>query len=77
MIDEAFVEARRNGWPLTKDDVLKERIEYEDRVRFKGRPVAEVPQDHYKDVPMQEWSATALYVLGKQVTRFAYSVVHP
>lgn len=63
MNNDALREAQQHGWPLTAQDILKERIEFEDRVRFAGRAVTTPESVLRYEVPSTAWKPTYGFVV--------------
>ena len=68
-------EAKKNGWPLTVQDILMERINFEDRLRSKEQTVVHDEKVMKKELPSQTWSPTSRYIFSRNIMRFAESLI--
>lgn len=72
---DAIAEAKKRGWPLTAQEIIQERVEFEDRILRKHVEVVHDPDVMRKELPDQTWSPTSRYVFGSNIIRFAESLI--
>lgn len=62
------------SWPLTVQDIIRERVNFEDRLRHRNAPEPDLPELETPEA-MRLWSKTALHVFAKQAYRQFHSVI--
>lgn len=72
---DAIAEAKKRGWPLTAQEIIQERVEFEDKLLHKNVRVEHPPEVMRKELPSQRWTPTARYVFGSGVIRAAMSLM--
>jgi hypothetical protein len=72
---DAVAVARKLGWPLTAQDIIQERVEFEDRILHRHIAVERDPDVMRKELPPQTWSPAASHAFGNGIMRFAISLL--
>jgi hypothetical protein len=63
------------GAPLTIQDILMERIQFEDRLMHRDFVVrVDPPEVMAKELPTQRWNSAAKYAFNSQIMRFIVSL---
>ena len=65
---------RQPGVPYTMQEILMERIQFEDRVNHPYVPTQPTP---VKKLPPLKRTITSTYVMAKQMYRFSLSLARP
>lgn len=55
------------GWPLNMQDILQERVEFEDRIRYRYQQPTPIPA--YKPIPSGKWTPAPAHTFWAQITR--------
>lgn len=71
----AVLFARKHGWPLTAQEIIQERVEFEDRFIHRHDRVTHDPVAMKKELPSQTWSPAAQHAFGSSIIRFAESLL--
>jgi hypothetical protein len=67
--------ARKLGWPLTAQDIIQERVEFEDRFLHRHVKVEHDPEVMRKELPSGVWTPTVRHVFGGSLIRYAESIM--
>ncbi len=72
---DPIAQAKKLGWPLTAQEIIQERAEFEDRIIHLNDRVTHDPAVMSKELPSQTWSPAARHAFGSSIIRFAESLL--